>query len=58
MMSEMERNELETRAKAMSAEEMEIILKTIPDNALWNELRTRYALMQGRINMIESVVNR
>ena len=58
MMSEMGRKELETRTKAMSAEELEIILKAIPDNALWNELRTRYALMQGRINMIESVVNR
>ena len=57
-MSGLEKEELQTRVKAMTEEEMKIVAKLLPDDILWEELHRRYALRSNTIATIRETVKR
>lgn len=52
----MEKSEFKNVAAAMSDEEKQIAVKTIPDEILIKELERRVSTMHGMINAIREVV--
>lgn len=56
MMSPMEREEVVSRITALTEEQMEIAVKMLPDNLLWNELIRRYYDNQDRIKRVKEAL--
>ena len=56
MMSPMEREEVVSRITALTEEQMEIAVKMLPDNLLWNELIRRYYDNQDGIKRVKEAL--
>lgn len=56
MMSPMEREEVVSRITALTEEQMEIAVKILPDNLLWNELIRRYYDNQDGIKRVKEAL--
>lgn len=55
-MSELEKEELCCRAKGMTKDEQMIIVRLLPDDILWDELRRRYMTQNEMIKVIKAAV--
>ena len=55
-LSNFEKEKLKDITEAYKDEELQVIIKAIPDDYLWDELMRRDALMLKKINYIEEVL--
>lgn len=57
-MSEKEKQITEDYIKALSAEELDVVVKCLPDRFLWNELLGRYEANLKIVKGLESLVGK
>lgn len=57
-MSEKEKQITEDYIKALSAEELDVVVKCLPDRVLWNELFNRYEANRKIVNGLECLVGK